>query len=214
MKLPTRFYFLSILLAVSSMSPRMARAQACNLPAAYDHLAVRSEGGLEFTLATESSSYLVGEPISMILITRNTGGSIRVIPNPYLVTPTWSFNLLPATCDSLDQPNCIGSWLFWRPQLLFFFGAPITLNPGQCVQHSFAWNGTPDAGGSSTPGSYQVMAGYWDSDPDFDGKGPSRPDYFLYLPTGGIRLPIQIVGTSAVPPTSTTSWSRIKRANF
>jgi len=205
---------LFLLLALGSLSATLAHAQPCTLPAGYDHVAIQTEGSLEFTLATTQSSYLLGQPITMVLITRNIGVSSVTIPNPYFVTPIESFNMLPDYCDSLDQPNCLGTWAFWVPQALYYSGSPILITPGQCVQQSYAWSGTPEPGSSVSAGGYDIVAGYWEGDRDYDWEGPFRPYYNIYLPSGGIRLPIQIIGTSAVPPASPASWSRVKLRDF
>lgn len=188
------FVLLGVVLARPALS-------ACPSEAQYPNKVVSQEGDLRFVVGTDAAGYDVGCPVQIYLGAENTGTGPQVIDNPASITPMNAAIVMPGSCLSVN-PTCWDNRLFWSPEGVFFFGTPITLDPGECVEVVVTWDGIlraphPDAGGLPTPGLYSVMAGYFNF---------SFP-YEFHAPTGGLRVPITINGPVPVEP---LTWGSIK----
>jgi hypothetical protein len=193
---PSRFLpILPVLATLCVQSP--AAGQGCSVPGTYTNRTTLAVGNLLVTLATEQQTYLVGDSVHFWLSFENTGSTTLTIPNPSMITPMDALLVLPATCDSLDEPGCFDALLFRYPQGFYYFGAPVVLNPGACAVYEHVWDGVPAFGHTIHPGLHTVFGGMI-----------TYPGEF-HVPVGGMRLPIQIQSTSTVPVVPAT-WGRIK----
>lgn len=165
----------------------------CPLPVAYQNSVTVIEGDWKITLATDRDRYTLGQPVSMYLSYENTGASVLEIPNPNSITPLESFYLMSASCISVTDPDCF--LVFYYPHLIQYYGVAIPVNPGQCATSTQSWNGVSQGGRAVTPGDYRLLAGM------------SRAFGNIFLPPGGIQLPLRI---DEEVPTERTTWGRIK----
>jgi hypothetical protein len=174
-------------------------AQPCTspVPATWTNRVQTTSGTLLITLATLQYDYLPGEPVAMKLHIQNTGASSVFVDNPGMISPLDVFGIVSDNCDSLSQPGCVE--VYHQPQVIFFFGTGYTLQPGQCREYNRTWDGL--TGGPPAPppdGVYAIISGLSGLPSDRDG---------IYLPNGGLRLPIRIDGTV---PVQSSTWSAIK----
>ena len=180
---------------VLSVFPKAVNAQPCPVPAQYSHLAVQVEEIVRVTLGTALDTYSVGDSIACYLMFENIGDSTYVIPNPSSITPFHSFWILPDTCDSLMQGGCTEALQFFFPEVVFFFGLPVFLEPGECVSYEVTWDGVPRyVGGVTPPGNYVVFGGMTTG-----GR--------IFFPDGGIKLLITIQDPVLRWP---STWGQIK----
>lgn len=175
-------------------APGHAKAD-CPVPAQFPHATSVPVGDLRFTVASDRTTYAVGQPIAMYLSVENTGPSPVVIPNPCGCTPLAAFSILPEACQTPLPPACKPP-PSWYPDAHFFFGLPITVSPGQCLAYTRTWEGMPDLGGTTTAGAYVVAAGM------------SATIGTFFLPQTGVRLPIEI-GDQSVS-TRVPTWGMVK----
>ena len=89
----------------------------------------------------------------------------------------------------------ITSYVFVSPEVIFFFGTPINLAPGQCASAIATWSPIDAA-----PGQYVTFGGAQ--------NGGGIDAFAIHQPAGGIQLPI-LISSGPVPVLSRT-WGGIK----
>jgi hypothetical protein len=177
-----------------------ARAD-CPPPASHTNIATVLDGSLRVTLASERYEYVLGESISFLLIFENTGASPVTIQNIDMISPFLGTVILPDTCTAIGQPGCFEASPWFAPQVIFFFGTSITLNPGQCTSTTINWNGLHWLGQEVIPGAYKAFGGAFHSDLNVE-------PFVVHQPAGGVVLPLFIREPGV--PAVTTTWGGIK----
>jgi hypothetical protein len=158
------------------------------------------DGDLRVSVATHASAYLVGQPITIYMSVENTGTTARTIPNPSMISPLQAYTIVPGNCVAADQPGCSENRLWFFPFAYFFFGVPLTVDPGQCIEYQVTWDGAPEGGGTTSPGAYAIFAA-----PGHDGDGANN----LFPPEGGVRLGV-LIGTTSTVPVAAGTWGNLK----
>lgn len=180
--------------------PAAMTAQAdCPPPASHTNVATVVDGSFRVTLASERYEYVLGESMVFILIFENIGAAPATIENINSISPFRGAVIFPDTCAAIGQPGCFEASPWFAPQVIFFFGTSITLNPGQCTSTTINWNGLHWRGQDVIPGAYKVFGGAFHS-----GMDP----FTIHQPAGGVVLPIFIREPGV--PAVTTSWGGIK----
>jgi hypothetical protein len=181
-------------LAIAALVRSAGAQTACDPPPTYTNVATLTEGPFLVTLATERYEYLVGESVSFFLSFENISAAPATITNPSSISPLLGMIVVPDACTSLTEP-CVQSNVFVSPEAVFFFGTPITVNPGQCVNIVRTWNPIDAA-----PGRYITFGGAQ--------NGGGNESFEVHQPAGGIQLPILISSQPVLSISST--WSRVK----
>ncbi len=189
------FGVMTLVLLGTIALPVASGAQPCPLPPQYTNSASVMVGDLRFILATETYLYAVGDPVSIIMTVENTGSGSVTIPNPSMISPLQALWVVADTCATFYVDDCPSVSPFYWPQSHYYFGVSIVLAPGECRTYTQTWNGVPWQGGTAQPGFYAVLGGM--------SRGST-----LFMPQGGVRLPIQI-GEQGVP-TDQRTWGAIK----
>ena len=145
----------------------------------------------------------VGGPVDFYLSVYNSGPATVVIPNPNQISPIHSWSVLPPECNTQHEPDgCFAATPFHFPEVIFFFGVPISVGPGQCRTYTRQWDGTHWGNPNLpvNPGTYRVVGGFLVGEDEVTSQG---------APLVELVVPLELVSTAGVP-VMIDSWSGIK----
>lgn len=123
----------------------------------------------------------------------NTSPDTVTIPNPGGVSPMFGWQVRPPGCLPGDDDFACGP-VYYSPVVVYFFGTPLRLLPGEVFEVEHAWP-QPNGTGPFASGIYTGFGGF----------GP----YAYHYPPGGVAVAVEIVGVPV--PVESATWGELKR---
>ncbi|NNF05492.1 MAG: hypothetical protein HKN21_01905 [Candidatus Eisenbacteria bacterium] len=180
------------------------KAISCELPPHFENTTIVEESGIRVILATDLEHYSPGSEVTFYLSVTNLGDEVVSFYSP--AWPMQMFSVLPGGCTDLYQEGCLDHVVFMHPEVVYFPGDSVTLDPGECSSWTHQWDGLTqdeDTGEYRVPaeGLYSVIGGLYEY------QGYPNPILFV-APPGGALLTISLGDVSV--GAESASWGHIK----